>query len=422
MFINCSGAEIDERKDKLMIRRVKFMVSALFLAGMVSACGQEQETTDERSVESAFDKEQEINEADEIPEEVPNAGTGIAQDSNAGTEEAFSVDKWSEQFGEYCISEQTFEVELSEYNGKVCFVPYRPSEDEEFHMQIVQDRSIFTEIKGRVPDNLAGESFKSLDAVSFFDVNYDAYTDIVLIETYGDTSFAAIYYGFAADGDEYERSFWFEERLSERITEQTETLTIPAIRELLTGGRKNGTFTSYQEAYETVSRLLELEGEENLTCNLIQVDDDGIPELAAGVDGYYTDLYTYHGGTVYMLMDHWAYGAMGNAGYEYAPGKNSLRNYNSDYAGAIVYTTYMEISDRHTLDVTVQIETFNFDDVNENGVPDEDEMGSMGRYGISYIDGREASAEECAAFDAGGYEPIPGDMSLQELRAELQKG
>lgn len=76
MFINCSGAEIDERKDKLMIRRVKFMVSALFLAGMVSACGQEQETTDERSVESAFDKEQEINEADEIPEEVPNAGTG----------------------------------------------------------------------------------------------------------------------------------------------------------------------------------------------------------------------------------------------------------------------------------------------------------------------------------------------------------
>lgn len=123
-----------------------------------------------------------------------------------------------------------------------------------------------------------------------------------------------------------------------------------------------------------------------------------------------------------MLMDHWAYGAMGNAGYEYAPGKNSLRNYNSDYAGAIVYTTYMEISDRHTLDVTVQIETFNFDDVNENGVPDEDEMGSMGRYGISYIDGREASAEECAAFDAGGYEPIPGDMSLQELRAELQKG
>ena len=171
-----------------------------------------------------------------------------------------------------------------------------------------------------------------------------------------------------------------------------------------------------------MSRLLELEGEENLTCNLIQVDDDGIPELAAGVDGYYTDLYTYHGGTVYMLMDHWAYGAMGNAGYEYAPGKNSLRNYNSDYAGAIVYTTYMEISDRHTLDVTVQIETFNFDDVNENGVPDEDEMGSMGRYGISYIDGREASAEECAALDAGGYEPIPGDMSLQELRAELQKG
>ena len=186
---------MDERKDKLMIRRVKFMVSALFLAGMVSACGQERETTDERSVESAFDKEQETKEADEIPEEVPNAGTGTAQDSNAGTEEAFSVDKWSEQFGEYCISEQTFEVELSEYNGKVCFVPYRPSEDEEFHMQIVQNGQAMTELRGYVPEKLEGEAFRSLDAVSFYDVNYDGQTDIVLVETYGDTSFAAVYYG-----------------------------------------------------------------------------------------------------------------------------------------------------------------------------------------------------------------------------------
>lgn len=427
IFCRGFGSEPDfsenscKTEDGIMIRKAEFFVLALLLAGTVSACGQEREAEagDVGVVESAFDKEQETSETDRRPEEVPAEETESAP--GAVTEETSSSEKWNEQFGAYCISEQTFEVELSEYSGKVCFVPFRPSGEKDFYMQIVQDETVLTEIKGYVPEKLAEEPFKSLDAVSFFDVNYDGYTDIVLIETYGDTSFAAIYYGFAADGDEYERFFWFKEQLSEQITKQADVLTIPAIRELLTGGRKNGTFTSYQEAYETVSRLLEMQGEEDLTCNLIQVDGDGIPELAAGVNGYYTDLYTYHDGTVYMLMDHWAYGAMGNAGYDYAPGKNSLRNYNSDYAGAIVYTTYMEISDRHTLDITVQIETFYFDDVNGNGVPDEDEMESAGRYSVSYIDGKTVTEEECVSCDAGGYEPVPGDMSLQELRTELRR-
>ena len=413
---------MDERKDKLMIRRVKFMVSALFLAGMVSACGQEQETTDERSVESAFDRERETNEADEIPEEVPNAGTGTAQDSNAGTEEAFSVDKWSEQFGEYCISEQTFEVELSEYNGKVCFVPYRPSEDEEFHMQIVQNGQVMTELRGYVPEKLEGEAFRSLDAVSFYDVNYDGQTDIVLVETYGDTSFAAVYYGFyyeyAADriGGQH---FFLQEQLSDQITERADAVTISAIRELISGGKKNGEFGSYAEAYEAAARLGELESAGEQAYGLIHVDDDGIPELAAGVNGYYTSLYTWKDGKLYALMEHWAYGAMGNAGYEYAPKKNNIRNYNSDYAGAILYTTYMEIGSQHTLDITAEIKTMNFDDVNQNGIPDEDELESAGMYGISYIDGKEASEEECAAYDAGEYEMILGELSLDELIAEL---
>lgn len=402
-----------------MKKRAVFYALALLLAGAVSACGQEQEAEagEVRVVEPASDNGPEADEGQKepLPEET---GGG----SGTGPEGDVSSDRWKEQFGEFCISEQTFEVELSEYSGTVCFVPFRPSGDEEgFHIQIVRDGTVLTEITGYVPEKLAGEPFQSLDAVSFFDVNYDGYTDIVLLETYGDTGFAAVYYGFAADEDASGQSFWLEERLSERITEQAETLTIPAIRELLTGGRKNGTFTDYREAYETVCRLLELEGEESLTCNLIQVDEDGIPELAAGVNGYYTDLYTYHDGTVYTLMDHWAYGAMGNAGYEYAPGKNSVRNYDSDYAGAILYTTYMEISDRHTLDVAVQIETYNFDDANGNGTPDEDELESVGQYGVSYIDGKEVTEKECASYDAGGYTPIPGDMTLPELRAALEK-
>lgn len=196
---------------------------------------------------------------------------------------------------------------------------------------------------------------------------------------------------------------------------------MPAIRELLSGGKKNGEFADHREAYDAASRLCELEGPEDRTYDLVYVDEDETPELVAGVNGYYTSLYTFRDGRIYTLMDRWTYGVMGNVGYEYAPRKNNLRNYNNDYAGAILYTTYMKVNDRHAIETTVEIRTVNFDDANQNGVPDEEEMGSYGRYGVSYIDGKEVSAEECVSYDEGDYEMLIGTMSLQELQAALKK-
>ena len=45
----------------------------------------------------------------------------------------------------------------------------------------------------------------------------------------------------------------------------------------------------------------------------------------------------------------------------------------------------------------------------------------MGKYGVSYIDGREATDEECAALNKGEYEWIEGTLSLKELLAELKR-
>ncbi len=408
-----------------MMRRTGAFILVLLFAGILSACGQEQEagSAESNSVQETEAKEAETEEDNSDKEAKVSSADRAAEHetvSDTKTEASLQAEyPWKEQFGEYCIPEQTFEMELSEYSGKVCFVPFMPSGDEGFRMQIVQDGKVLTEIAGYVPERLADESFNSLDAVSFFDVNYDGNTDIVLIETYGGTCFAAVYYGFASKGNEYEKYFIIQEQLSEKITSLTDTLTIPAVKELLAGGRKNGEFSGYQEAYEAVGMLAELESTEDITYNLIYVDGDDVPELAAGVNGYYTSLYTYRDGTAYTLMDHWAYGAMGNSGYDYAPKKNSIRNYNADYAGAILYTTYMEISEQCTLDNVVQIETFNFDDVNGNGVLDEEEQESMGVYGVSYIDKNIVTDEECASYDVGGYEQIPGNMSLDELRAEL---
>lgn len=415
--MNILGWNISKRHN---FQRRCACIFAFLTAGLLTACGTSHDTiTSEISIQNTAERGQGTDTPSD--DTAANTETSSSSHSENNDTQSSQADALHERFGESCITEQTFEVELSEYQDKVWFVPYAPSGDEQtLRIQIMQDGEVLADLYPYVPEQLEGASFTGLDAVAFFDVNYDNCTDIVLIETYGDTSFAAIYYGFAADADAYERYFFSQDQLSENITNQLKTLTIPEIRSFVTQGKKNGSFTGYQEAYETISRLNELESSGSLQYNLIDFDGDDTPELVTGVEGYYISLYTYHDGTVYPLMDTWAYGAMGNAGYEYAPGKNSLRNYNNDYAGAIMYTTYMKIGTQHSLEMIAQIETLNFDDVNGNGIPDEEEEASFGCYSVSYIDGREVSPEECDSYNAGEYEYITPVMSIDELLAALQ--
>lgn len=355
------------------------------------------------------------------------ASTGTVADTGKNKQTADSEDDAEtaaikERFGENCIAQQTFEVELSEYEGKVYFVPFAPAGDGQgFHMQIVRGEEVLTDIEGYVPDKLKGNlierPFDSLDAVSFFDINYDGETDIILIETYGGVSFAAVYYGHC-EGISNIASFFPREELSEKLSASVEELSVSGIRSFLSDGKRNGEFTDYREAYEAVMKFSALDIEEQ-KYDLIYFNEDDIPELTVGPNGYYISMYTYDGGTVYQVMDQWGYGAFGNPGYEYSPKKNSLRNYNADYAGAIVYTTYMTMNAQHTMEEVVCIVFYNFDDVNQNGIPDEDEEGSIGHYGVSYIDGKEVSREECESYDIGGYQYMETDKRIEEIKGLL---
>lgn len=76
-----------------MFQKKNFVFSILLIIGLLTACGQQNDT--ESIVES---------------------------DSTA--EKATVMDDMKEKFGENCISEQTFEVELSEYGGKGLFCSY----------------------------------------------------------------------------------------------------------------------------------------------------------------------------------------------------------------------------------------------------------------------------------------------------------
>lgn len=406
-----------------MKRKILIGVACLML-GALSACGEADAgenniangtETENNGLETSGDSDtKEEDEKDRNDSAPADALKDIPEQDAA---DVAKTEEMKRMFGKNCIVEQTFEVEISEVSGKVYFVPFAPSaENPDFYMQIIQDGEVLVSMRGFVPEELKEEKFTSLDAVSFYDVNYDDYTDIVLITTYGDTSFAQIYFGSIWYFYDNRVFFEAEYTLSEKVTEQVETLSLPEIRTFLTDGKKNGEFTDYREAYRAVSKLCELEYENGQEYDLIYFDEDDIPELAAGVRGYFMSLYTYHDGRVYNLMDSWGYGAMGNAGYEYSPGKNSLRNYNADFAGLIMYTTYMRINAQyHLFETVVQIETMNWDDVNENGYPDDDEMESVGYYSVSYIDGVEVTEEDCAVYDAGEYEYMEPVMSLEEL-------
>ncbi|MDE5951462.1 MAG: hypothetical protein K2H12_07780, partial [Acetatifactor sp.] len=310
-----------------------------------------------------------------------------------------------------CISEQTFEVQISECEQEVYFVPYAPTqENPEFHAQIILDGQVLDTLSTYVPDKLAGEEFSSLDAVSFFDINFDGNTDILLLETYGDTRFAAVYYGdswISYDGD-IRVYFYIQDELSEYLYEQVNPLTCSEIVDFLTGGKENGEFASYQEAYAAVSRVYDLSGE-GREYNLIYFDEDDTPELVAGVSGYFMSLYTYYEGTVYCLANDWGYGAFGNAGYEYVPRKNSLRNFDADNAGQIMNITYTTINPEHSMEDVVWIQQVFSEEMNED----------MEYDCTTYVNGEEVAEDEIDDYDVGEYEYIDTILSMQELLDKL---
>lgn len=198
-----------------MKRRMGYRVAAILLfllyaMRMLSSCGREQapgmsgenavseagESVGERETSGAEDGSSVSAEPTHDAEGMDEAGATLNSEPTPepSAKPTPELDAMQKLFGAECISAQTFEVEMSQYEGKVWFVPYAPTPEEpELRMQIWQDGEVLDKLYPYVPEALEGEKFVSLDAVSFWDVNYDGNADIVLLETYGDIMFAAVY-------------------------------------------------------------------------------------------------------------------------------------------------------------------------------------------------------------------------------------
>lgn len=175
----------------------------------------------------------------------------------------------------------------------------------------------------------------------------------------------------------------------------------------------------WKAAYTNKVQELAAQNDE-LQFALIDLTESDIPALVADYSGYYVSVFIWADETLVTVMEDWAYGAMGNHGYEYLPSGNVIRNQNSDQAGAIVYESYMTMNDAHEV-VALYDETLSFwffKDTNGNGTIDENEPFSEEPY--YYYGNTEISKEEYDTYRISGeYEWITGDQSAEEIISQL---
>lgn len=150
---------------------------------------------------------------------------------------------------------------------------------------------------------------------------------------------------------------------------------------------------------------------ETLTCDLIYVDEDDVPEFIIGDSGYWISMYTYKDGRLYELMDMWAYGAGENAGYEYIPYENVMRNYNSDYAGLVLYTSYATIDENYNLEESSYYLKMSYEDENGKVIEDLSDYDESNWH--FYYEEKEITAEEYNSYivNSGAFEYIDGTQS-----------
>ena len=191
-----------------------------------------------------------------------------------------------------------------------------------------------------------------------------------------------------------------EGKTVEDILEEYSYMEIPAGKE-------------YILAYvDIMKQYIEEYGPQKIRYNLIYFDEDENPELALGQDGYWISLYTCKDKIVHECMKEWPYGAGGNHGYEYIPYGNLIRNYDTDYAGLVLYESYYTLNSQYEMVDKYWLKQ-SYED--EEGYvlteeSDEDYDASNWHY---YYEDREITGEEYNAYQIGGeYEYMHTYTSL----------
>lgn len=325
--------------------------------------------------------------------------------------------------------DQSFEFELG--NGeKAMLYTYEGSSSDESALIIVVKNGKFMCANYTCRD--WGDDRWNMDkveAIGFVDYNLDGYNDMIVIGK-GDTGEKILVYRFI-DDDIYSARYLLQDNLGEYAQSKISDYTISNVKDCLVGEYEKSS-KDWKAAYSQLVRIYDLlygESEYSYTgFDLIDLDGDEMKELVVDHRGYYVSIFTYKNNQVQCIMDEWGYGAGGNAGYDYAPGKNRLMNYNADYAGAIGNEYYMTVKDGEIV-TDYWVTYYNFDDVNGNGEPDEEELtddaltNCEGKV-IYHADDKSLSESDIRSrlveIDSYKYEPLSGEKTKDEILLLLQ--
>lgn len=314
-------------------------------------------------------------------EELPGANTG--KNYGKWADRVLKITKTSDtmvfesnaiQWDDYCDEAQTFDVELSQYDGPIHFVTYSANPDEA-DITIVKDGKFLSDLYTSIYSDDVTKYLKKIIAVGFFDFNSDGMDDIAVI---GDSDFGKHVLLYESVPGDYPFES-FADLNEEKMSELGCDFTITGVKEALLGDKREERYNSYQDLYTHLAKVYSIQDDKN-QFDLIYADADDIPEFVVGYTGYWVSLVAYENGKAHYLMNSWSYGAGGNGGYSYAPKKGIYYNGNADLAGAIYYNTYMSKRDEGELGTDYWVKDINFNDLDGDGWPSEDELNTSGEY------------------------------------------
>ena len=165
---------------------------------------------------------------------------------------------------------------------------------------------------------------------------------------------------------------------------------------------------------------------DGIDFGLFYVNDDDIPELVFGPEGYWVSVYTWQDGQVYTVMDEEPYGTWGRE-YTYIPFKNAIKEWCYSYFDfddngftRRFYDLFYQMAE-----TTYELE-YVYGLIMEDFVKDDvDESEEYVRY---YVEPdwteRESTEEEYDAYFLardGEYIRLRGDFSAEEIINELVK-
>lgn len=347
------------------------------------------------------------------------------EDKNGVFELKSNIIDWSEDSD----SEQSFEVDLGE-DGKAWLYTYQGDNESGAHINIVKNGNLVDSTDTSRTWGDDGWIMNTVKAIGFVDYDIDGNNDMVVI---GDTSngekILIYHHNTEDDADLYQNLYTINDELGKYVEKNIVSSTISEVRKCLMNEYESSA-KDWKAAYKHIIRVFDIMGNKGeykteYNYDLLDIDGDSLKELIIDKTGYACSLYSYKDGHIICLMDSWGYGAMGNHGYEYVPGKNCLSNFNADFAGLIGKQYYMAIEEGKLVTPYWSV-TYNFDDKNENGEPDDDEIeGNTFEDGVGktlyYSDYPELSEDDVKRkieeLSSYTYEYLTGTKSKDEIYA-----